>query len=54
MILKSGAEFVLYNFGGGSDGAQPYAGLTNVGGTLYGTTEIGGTANGGTIFSFSL
>jgi hypothetical protein len=28
-------------FRGGSDGANSYAGLTNVGGTLYGTTGIG-------------
>lgn len=35
---KTGAEAVLYAFQGGSDGANPYAGLINVKGTLYGTT----------------
>jgi uncharacterized repeat protein (TIGR03803 family) len=36
-------ETVLYSFKGGSgDGAFPEAGLTNVNGTLYGTTENGG------------
>jgi uncharacterized repeat protein (TIGR03803 family) len=33
---------VLYSFGGSKDGAVPYAGLMNVNGTLYGTTENGG------------
>jgi uncharacterized repeat protein (TIGR03803 family) len=51
---KSGAESVVYAFAGGSDGAYPQAGLTNVGGTLYGTTYEGGANNLGTIFSLSL
>jgi uncharacterized repeat protein (TIGR03803 family) len=38
----SGAETVLYNFKGGSDGNDPWGVLTNVGGTLYGTTYAGG------------
>jgi uncharacterized repeat protein (TIGR03803 family) len=43
---------VLYSFTGtGSDGANPYAGLTVVGSTLYGTTEYGGSGNKGTVFS---
>ncbi|MGB6712759.1 MAG: hypothetical protein WBE30_03975 [Candidatus Cybelea sp.] len=34
---------VLYSFAWGtSDGSEPTAGLTDVNGTLYGTTEIGG------------
>ena len=38
---------------GGSDGASP-GGLTNVKGTLYGTTGAGGGAqNGGTVFSIT-
>jgi uncharacterized repeat protein (TIGR03803 family) len=46
-ITTSGTESVLYSFAGSpSDGACPVAGLTNVGGTLYGTTCDGG-ANGG-------
>jgi uncharacterized repeat protein (TIGR03803 family) len=55
LLGHSGPEFVLYSFHGGSDGAYPYAGLTNVGGTLYGTTYQGGASNDfGTVFSFSL
>ncbi len=39
-------ETVLYNFGGGHDGAIPYSGLVGDGsGALYGTTRAGG-ANG--------
>ena len=41
-VTLGGAEKVLYNFGGGSDGSSPQAGLINVGGTLYGTTDTGG------------
>jgi len=41
---------VVYNFKGGSDGAYPFSGLVNVGGTLYGTTYDGGAANSGTAF----
>lgn len=55
--LNTGAEALLYSFLGGTDGAMPYAGLTAVNGTLYGTTEAGGTGcNGGgcgTIFSIN-
>jgi uncharacterized repeat protein (TIGR03803 family) len=52
---SSGTETVLYSFAGGSDAAVPVAGLINVGGTLYGTTEYGGENGGqndGTIFKF--
>jgi hypothetical protein len=31
-------ESVLYSFAGGSNGVYPFAGLINVGGTLYSTT----------------
>lgn len=41
-VTKAGVERVLYRFQGGSDGANPYAGLTAVRGTLYGTTRFGG------------
>ncbi len=36
-----------------SDGAFPYAGLTTIGSTLYGTTNNGGTADDGTLFSIT-
>ena len=39
----AGTEQVLYRFGGGSDGAQPNAGLiANSTGNLYATTSGGG------------
>ena len=41
----------LFNFTGGSIGANPYGSLTLVGSKLYGMTRIGGNANLGTIFS---
>jgi uncharacterized repeat protein (TIGR03803 family) len=47
-------ERVLYNFGNGTDGDQPYAGLVfDVVGNLYGTTFSGGTYGGGTVFELS-
>jgi len=49
------SEQKLHDFGYGSDGATPYASLTNVNGTLYGTTSAGGTSTGcGTVFSMSM
>ncbi len=36
---------------GANDGAYPYAGLTLIGSTLYGTTNEGGTANQGMVFA---
>jgi uncharacterized repeat protein (TIGR03803 family) len=52
-ITTSGAENVVYSFNGESkgDGAEPEAGLTEVDGTLYGTTLIGGGDNDGSVFS---
>ena len=42
---------VLYPFDGGSDGAEPYAGLlADRLGNLYGTTEAGGANGSGTAF----
>ena len=36
-------EKVLHNFGKGTDGVSPYAGLTfDASGNLYGTTTLGG------------
>ncbi len=51
-ITMSGTESVLYRFANSPDGAKPYAGLTNVGGTLYGTTYEGG-AGFGTAFKIT-
>jgi uncharacterized repeat protein (TIGR03803 family) len=42
---------IVYAFAGSPDGSTPYAGLTDVGGTLYGMTAGGGTANQGIVFS---
>jgi len=53
----TGAETVLHSFSGGSggaDGGRPMAAMINVGGILYGTTEIGGPNNAGTVFTFNL
>ncbi len=49
----SGTENLLYSFGSGTDGAMPVAGLIDVSGTLYGTTEHGGTNGQGTVFSIT-
>ncbi len=45
-ITSAGVETILYRFTGGTDGGAPYAGLVNVGGTLYGTTLFGGSTAG--------
>jgi hypothetical protein len=60
---SSWTETVLHNFGGGGDGAMPFAGLTmDHDGNLYGTTISGGGlghceyppfANCGTVFELS-
>ncbi|MGA8532612.1 MAG: choice-of-anchor tandem repeat GloVer-containing protein [Candidatus Tumulicola sp.] len=54
-ITTSGKEKVLYSFTGGTDGETPTGAMTNVSGTLYGTTYLGGSGCGrkgcGTIFT---
>jgi uncharacterized repeat protein (TIGR03803 family) len=46
------AYSLLYSFRGGSgDGQWPLAGLIDVNGTLYGTTEFGGANEKGAVFS---
>ena len=44
-------EQVLHNFGNGTDGGGPWAGLIfDAAGNLYGTTRYGGSYGGGTVF----
>jgi uncharacterized repeat protein (TIGR02543 family) len=53
-LSPNGTETVLYNFGAGTDGANPGAGLIFDGsGNLYGTTVNGGLFGGGTAFELS-
>ena len=55
----SGQESILHSFAGGTDGANPAAGLAIVNGQLYGTTFLGGTSGCtggygcGTVFSIT-
>jgi uncharacterized repeat protein (TIGR03803 family) len=54
-VSTSGKERVLYSFKGyPTDGADPYAGLTDLNGVLYGTTKIGGKSGNGTVFEVSM
>lgn len=58
-MTTSGKERVIYRFTGGRDGAQPAAGLVEVGGALVGTTSAGGAGTAcsdgcGTVFKVSL
>lgn len=59
-LKRDGTETVLHSFAGGSDGAEPFAGLIMDGaGNLYGTTQYGGmVCNGmgsgcGTVFELA-
>ena len=50
-VTSSGAETVLWNFGNGTDGANPLAGVVlDTQGNLYGTTANGGAYGEGTVF----
>jgi uncharacterized repeat protein (TIGR03803 family) len=49
-ITSEGVESVLYSFAGGTDGANPAAGLIYKAGNLYGTTTAGGATGNGTVF----
>ena len=49
-ITPTGTEKVLYSFAGGTDGANPTAGLLRAKGNLFGTTVYGGTFGAGTVF----
>jgi len=50
---KTGTETVFHSFGRGRDGTKPSAGLIDVNGMLYSTTEEGGAYGGGTVFSIA-
>ncbi|MGB6713591.1 MAG: choice-of-anchor tandem repeat GloVer-containing protein [Candidatus Cybelea sp.] len=52
-VTTDGVERVLYRFTGRRDGANPYAGLTELDGTIYGTTAGGGEHSEGTVFKVS-
>lgn len=48
-VAPDGTETTLHTFTGGTDGSQPWGGLIETGGYLYGTTTLGGgTGCGGT------
>jgi uncharacterized repeat protein (TIGR03803 family) len=48
----SGAFRVLHRFTGGADGGKPIAGVSAVGGVLYGTAFGGGSYGYGVVFSY--
>jgi uncharacterized repeat protein (TIGR03803 family) len=54
-ITPAGQETVLWNFGSGTDGLQPFGAMTfGQDGSLYGTTTKGGTNGSGTVFKLTL
>jgi uncharacterized repeat protein (TIGR03803 family) len=55
IVPSTGVESIVYAFaGGGSDGANPYAGLVQAtDGNLYGTTVSGGSGGAGTVFKIT-
>jgi uncharacterized repeat protein (TIGR03803 family) len=53
-ITLSGKEKMRHSFNGAPvDGERPYAGLIDVNGKLYGTTDLGGVNSYGTVFSMT-
>ena len=51
VCLNAQSFTTLHNFTGGTNGANPYAGLVISGNTLFGTTDAGGSNNVGTVFA---
>jgi uncharacterized repeat protein (TIGR03803 family) len=50
-VSKNGAETILHNFAGASDGQSPLAGvIVDAAGNIYGTTNTGGASGFGTAF----
>lgn len=54
-LAEASTEHVLWSFGNGTDGLDPYAGLIYDGtlGVFYGTTSGGGIYHNGTLFSLN-
>src|SRR5438093_10349587 len=52
--LRAQTFTTLHSFTGGSDGANPQAGLIISANTLYGTAASGGTNGNGTVFKVSM
>jgi uncharacterized repeat protein (TIGR03803 family) len=53
-VAVDGAESILYNFAGGTDGSKPEAGLLeDAAGNFYGTTYLGGPTNQGVAFKLA-
>ena len=51
---STGKETLLYKFGGGADGANPYGGvIADSTGNLYGTTSHGGAGNAGVVYELN-
>lgn len=52
-ITRAGKRTLSYSFAGGADGVGPVSALTNLHGTLYGTTsgDVFGNPSPGTVFS---
>jgi uncharacterized repeat protein (TIGR03803 family) len=51
IMLADGVETILHSFGNGKDASTPLAGLIDVNGILYGTTNLGGSHGGGAVYS---
>jgi uncharacterized repeat protein (TIGR03803 family) len=53
-ITPSGTETMLWSFGAGSDGNEPYGDLTfGPDGTLYGLTYEGGANGAGAVIEYN-